>query len=430
MRPCQPLSALVVLLLGLAGCGASPSLQAARAGDANALRAAMASDHQRGALDDDEARELAEALASGIVERAKGLEGAKRLRAIATCARPLRHALKTRAAKEDEVGAIAALVRIDAELIDVDAYVERAAQAGGNPYRAVGARGLVTPEDSELRRALIVDHDQAVRREALRAAFDAGDAADSAMVLEAARLDPSPAARLAAIGAAGAIGTSAVVLALRDQWATAGEAERQAIAQAWAAPRALDAGGREQLRWGAGQAGMPALFAAILLAGTDDVSPAVRAEAEGVLLRTIQGGVTRERVFAVAHAPLDSSVRAALVKAEQDADEVVVAAALARRLSDDALTPSARRATVTRLLSLAGGATAPALLAKGALARAGAPEAIALLERELRAGEPRVRSAAGASLAVLGELRRAAPLLADPDANVRLTVACAILRAP
>jgi hypothetical protein len=428
MRPCRPPLALVVLLLGLAGCAASPALVAARSGDVAALRAGMASEAQRGALDDGAARELAGALASGIIERAKGLSGVDQVRALASCARPLRRALAARAETEDEVGAAAALVRIDAELDDPDTYVERAELEGTDPFRAVGAHGLVTRDDGELRRALMLDGDEAVRRGALRAAIDAGDTRDAAAVLEAARLDPSAPARLLAIGAAAAIGGDAVVLALRDRWATAGEAERQAIVQAWAARRSIDVGGREQLRWALFQPGTPALLAATVLARAGG---AEKADAEGVLLRAIHAGVSRERVFAIARAPLGApSVRAALESVARDADEAVVVAALARRLAIDGLTAATRRAVLARLLELAGGATAPAVSAKGALARARAYEAIPLLEREARAPEARVRSAAGVSLAVLGEPRRAAPLLADPDASVRLTVACAILRSP
>lgn len=428
MHPRRPPLALVVLLLGLAGCAASPSLVAARAGDAAALRAAIASEARRGALDDDAARELAQALAGGIVARAEGLTGLDEVRAVASCARSLDRALEARSRKMDEVGAAAALLRIEAELDDPDAYVERATTGASDPYRAVGARGLVTAKDGALRRALMLDGDETVRRAALRAAIDAGDPSDGAAVLEAARLDPSEPARLLAIRAAAAVGGDAVVLALRDRWATAAEVEREAIVQAWAARRALDVGGREQLRWALGQAGTPALLAASALMRADNAD---RADAMGVLLRAIEGGVSRERVLAIARAPLGADpVRAALEGAERDADEAVAAAALARRLSSGALAPSPRAVVIARLLELAGGASPQAVIAKGALAHAQAREAIPLLERETRAAEARVRSLAAVSLTLLGEPHRAAPLLADTDAKVRLTVACAILRAP
>ena len=65
--------------------------------------------------------------------------------------------------------------------------------------------------------------------------WDAADAEDLPAVLEAARLDPEPEARLMAIQAAGGIGTRDAVLALKDLWPRGDEEVRLAIVGAWAA---------------------------------------------------------------------------------------------------------------------------------------------------------------------------------------------------
>jgi hypothetical protein len=51
------------------------------------------------------------------------------------------------------------------------------------------------------------------------------------------------------------------------------------------------------------------------------------------------------------------------------------------------------------------------------------------LEGDLAAAEPEVRLAAASALAALGVAARAAPLLADSDATVRVRSACTIVLA-
>src|SRR5262249_61069825 len=112
---------------------------------------------------------------------------------------------------------------------------------------APAAHAPATP--AARRRRLTRGAAEQVRLRPLRAAREAADPADAGAVLEAARLDPYPLARTAAIRAAGAIGGQAVVLALKDLWAPADSWARQAIADAWSAPRSLDPGGRRELLW-------------------------------------------------------------------------------------------------------------------------------------------------------------------------------------
>ncbi|MBK9265968.1 MAG: hypothetical protein IPM54_40060 [Polyangiaceae bacterium] len=251
LRRTSALASLFVLLAS--GCGGGPALRAAEQGDLAGVRRVLGSDAAAAAIDADEAWDIAHAVLSREVESAKGDDGVKKLRELPSCAAQLQDALEARGAARDEVAAVATLMRFDTRAIDHEDLGEAARTAlavpGASPaWRAVEARSLVAPEDAVRRRGLFLDGDQAVRVGALEASFDAVDAADIEGLLEAARLDPYPAARTVAISAAGNVGGERVVHALGDLFVQAGEDERLTIIGAWASPRAIGVGGRDKTR--------------------------------------------------------------------------------------------------------------------------------------------------------------------------------------
>jgi HEAT repeat protein len=283
-----------------------------------------------------------------------------------------------------------------------------------------------------LRRRLIADPDEEVRRNALHAAIEAADPEDTEAVIEAARVDPSPAARTEAIRAAGALGGARVVLALKDLWPRAEGPVREAIVEAWSARRTLESGGRRELGWVIDtQRGVPAVLAAaaVVRAGGEG-----SAEAAGAVERAIKDGPTADRLRAIELAPFDlPSVREALAKAESDPDEAVAAAAMGRRLEAPVNKGGAggsgadRDALVAKLLPIASGTGTGASVARAVLARARVAQVVPILERDGTAADAGTRAEAGRSLAVAGDLGRAAVVAADPEPRVRVAVACAIL---
>ena len=434
-RYCSALASSFVLFT--MGCGGGPALRAAEQGDLAGVRRVLANDAAASAVDEGEARDIAHAVLRREVEKAKGDEGVKKLRELPSCAVALQDALEARSASRDEVAAIATLMRFNARTLDHDGLAEAARAALAMPgassaWRAVEARSLVEPEDGVRRRSLYLDGDQAVRLGALEASFDALDPSDVEGLLEAARLDPYPEARAAAISAAGNLGGERVVHALGDMFVQAGEDERLTIIGAWASPRALGVGGRDKLIRVSETESGPAQIAA---AGVLIRRPGAGMEqASNVLTRAVETGSTRERSFAIRAALLDwANVRAAVVKAQDDSDVDVGLAALERSLelfpaSGDGAKPKERAKVVEKLMVIAKTPGVHSLLARGTLARAGARDVLALLKDDAKSENGQARKAAGSSLVALGEYGRAAMLAADQDERVRTGVACAILR--
>jgi hypothetical protein len=422
--------------LSMAGCGASPAMRAVEDGHLEGLRALVTDDLQHGRLGTNGAVSFARALARSEVLRAAGDEGIQRMRELRSCASEVEDALSHRADKRDPLGPAAATVLLEAGISASDAYRRWARAAPGSPeagWRPLGARGLISSSDGELRRKLMADGDEEVRRQALRASLDAGDPADTEAVLEAAQIDPHPAARAQAIRSAGALGGERVVLALKDLWPRADGPVREAIVAAWASRGSWDKGGRREITWVVEtQRGLPALAAASALVRAG--GPA-NGEAVGVLSRAVNEGPTSDRVRAIDGVPLRiAELREAVSKAEADPDEVVAVAAMARRLdaSPEEGGPeersTAREALIARLLPIATGTGAGAMGAKGALARAKVKRIAPILERDGVAADAKLRVDAGTALAVLGDFTHAAVVAADPEPQVRTAVSCAILR--
>lgn len=438
-----------IAAVGLLGCGASPALRAAEEGNLPELKRAIEGEARRGELDADEARGIARTIAAAEAENAAGPVGADRIRELLPCAKEIAGSLEKRAEVNDEVGAVAALGLLEEGLVSPEEIGPRALAAAnarapggaGDPgtaaaWRAVRARSLKEPGDGQERRRSMLDGDEGVRVAAIRAAVDAADPSDTDALIEAARVDPNPLARTLAVRALGAVGGERVVLALKDIWALADEPRRQVITTSWAAPRAIEAGGRRELLLVAEtQKGTLSIAAAIALVR---VGGAGSASAIGVLARAIEAGPARDRIYAINVSPLHAQpIREAVLKAQADADEAVALAAIARRLEtlgEGGAKPGTpeRTAIVAKLLKIAASDSPLAARARGSLARARVREVIPLLERHVTSKSVDAREAAGLSLARMGEgeLPRAVVLVADPEPRVRTSVACAILNAP
>jgi hypothetical protein len=426
---------LLAAAVSATGCAGSPAVRAAEQGQYQGLRASLAAELREGNLGIGEAAAFAKAVARGEVTRAKGVEGAQQIRAFASCAREVDDVLDKRADTRDDLGAVAALMRVDAGLTSAGGFSRWAHTSPHGPeaaWRALGARSLTSGDDGHQRRKMMADPDEEVRRGALRAALEAGDPDDTDAVLEAARVDPSPAARAQAIRAAGVIGGERAVLALKDLWPRADEAGRESIVDAWGTHASFNAGGRRELVWVLDrQKGRAALAASIVLlrAGGEGA-----AEAAGALERAVKEGPTADRQRAIEAAPLSQpTFRAAVAKAEADPDEAVAVAALTRRFKAPpelgGPEGKAREELAVRFLKLAEAGGPGAVGAKGALAWAHDQRLLPILERDSVAKDAKTRAEAGMALAVFGDLPRAAVVAADPEAGVRASVACAILRA-
>lgn len=415
------------------GCAASAALRAAEAHDLKALAREIDAEQKRGELSPGEAKDIAKAVARHEIENAKAEEGVKTVEAWGRCSRALDAAFEARANGTDEVAAIAALARLEAGLMPAEEARELAARAGlSSSWRAVAARALIRPEDGPARRERMLDGDQAVRVAALRASADSGDLADADALAEAARLDPYPLARSLAVRAiARTASGERAVLMLKDLWIRADDDIRQSIADAWAQERTIDAGGRRELWWAAEHHhGAPSIAAAAALARWKGEG---WEEAIGVLARAIASGATSDRVFAIGVAPAhEAPVEEALRKAIDDQDSAVVVAVAWRLLSGigrDTAEEKDRKALITKLMEYAKTSTTRGFQAQKALAKTGAREVLPLLDKQIALKDTRARETVGVAFVELGELAKAAPLVADGDLGVRSAVACALIEA-
>jgi hypothetical protein len=406
-------------------------MRAAKVGDQAGLRDAIAAGEQGGTLSNGEAASLAREVADRELRSARAAEASDRIRDALACAREFDDALADRMRVHDTAGADAALARIAGlglSLNDARVFV-------GDPdprWRAVGVRALVRPEDRGLRLRALVDDDPFVRRQAARAARDAGDAADLGALGEAARLDPEPIVRTEAVRAIAALpaspsGQTADVL--RDLWTAGDDGLREDIALAWAAPAIWGAGGKEALRvLVAGGRGPGAIEAAAAILRHRDASPESTQAAVGQLVRAIEIGPRVTRMQALAQSPLDrSDLLTAVEKAASDDDLEIRVGALSRIAGGGSGARQAAAVAALEALAQPGGEVAQR--ARIALASARDRRVQAWIEGDLRAPAPEDRLGAATSLAMMGVSARAAPLLADADAAVRVRAACTIVMA-
>lgn len=436
-----------VLLLVLAGCG-SAALRAAEQGDQAKLRAEISEKHSRGKLSNDEAAELARAVAEREITTAKDEKTAlDRLREIRACAGDLDDALSERAKKRDAAGAEAALALYEDGKMSEGAARDLLGDQDDR-WRAVGTMTLHRDEDRKARHAALVDPSPRVRRSAIHAASKANDAADLDPLMEVARVDPDLLLRNHAIRASGAIvrglgdpgkaRAAELAVKLRDIWTNGDDAVREDIAVAWALTPVWENGGREALRSAiADGKGPGAIAAAGVVSRTRSEDTELAPSANALLARTIEGGSFRERLHALAVGRLDGAQLDAIRKAAKEEDREVRIAALARLLH----AKTDRDAAMKELTALAsfgvkGSATANsddghareiASRARFALANAGELRVQAWVEEDLVSNDPNRRAQAASALAALGRSARGAPLLADADASVRTRAACTMI---
>jgi hypothetical protein len=432
--PVIPRLAAGVVCAAMAACAASPALRAANDGDYRALGQALAERQRAGNLPLGEAASIAQAVAGHEIRTAAPAEAADRVQDAAACARELDAALAERMRIHDAAGAGAALARIEGSGLD-PASARSYAGDGDPSWRAVGTRGFVRPEDDPARLRALIDPEPLVRRAAARASRDAASAQDFAALAEAARKDPDPLVRTYAVRAIAVLpplpapssgDTAANVL--RDLWTAGDEGLREDIAIAWSSPTLWLMGGREALLDRvASEKGLGAIEAAgaILRRHAEDASVASLARAE--LARAVASGSRIARLAAIAETPVDRpELLAALKEAGAEEDERIRVAALARlALTGDA--PA--KGVLEGIGAVRSPSSRVASQARFALAAAGDRRVQAWIEQDLSAPAPEDRAGAASALAALGVASRAAPLLADGDARVRVRAACTILAA-
>ncbi len=437
-----------LLLVAVAACG-NPALRAAERGDSAKLRTEIAQKHEKGKLSNDEAADLARAVAEREITTAKDESTAlARLRETRACAAELDDALESRMKTRDGAGAEAALSRLeDGKLSDGDArsWLDDA----DDRWRAVAARTLHREEDRKRRQAAILDPSPRVRRSAIRASAHAKDATDLDILFETARVDPELLLRNEALRSMSAIlrgledkarpRAADLAVKLRDLWTSGDDAIKEDVAVAWGLSPVFESGGREALRVALSSANGPGAIAAagvvVRNAGKDTE---LAASASALLARTILDGSRRDRLHALAVARPDGPVLDAIRKAAQDDDREVKVPALARLLDSK---PD-REAAKKELYAIAGygvrgfGGKADdprglehAARARHALASAGELRVQAWIEQDLSSPEPQRKTSAASALAALGRPARAAPLLADPDVSVRTRAACTMMMA-
>jgi HEAT repeat protein len=381
-----------------------------------------------GTLSNGEAASRARAVAEREVRAAAGAEALERVRDAGPCARELDAAFAARMRVHDEAGAEAALARIAGRELGLDDA--RRYLADPDPHwRAVGARALVRLEDHEARLRALVDPEPHVRRAAAHAASEAHDPADLAALADAARLDPESIVRTDAVRALAALPATpdgGVANVLRDLWSSADDGLREDIALAWSTPEIWRAGGLEALRVVvASEEGSGAIEAAAAVLRRRDAGGDVAEAAVAQFARAFQRGSSRTRLQALAQAPLERHELQPIVRALSESDDLDIRVAALARLASTRNDRTARAA----LESLAQPGSRVAERARLALASAGDRSVQAWIEQDLVAPEAGDRLAAAAALADLGVLARAAPLLADADARVRVRAACTMILA-
>ncbi len=422
---------LVSVALWGAGCSVSPAVQAAREPNLAKLEKEIERAKKAGELTDSEVEDIAEAIAEGEIERAKGLEGEALMATFSGCAKQVEGALEDRYDKGDDVSAAAATILLSADLVDQDEYVSFAEDNDPRPaFRALGARGLLDEDTFELRRRMFLDQDERVRHSALKAASSKTSAADFDALVEAARLDPLPAARATAVRAIGRIGGERAVIALKDIWLKADGRLKESIVDGFIAPLTFEAGGREQLVKIAEEGGPGSVAASVVLARVvidEAEDKKAREVARAVLLRTIKLGTREDRTFAMLMAPSDEDVLEALRAAKDDSDPGIALVALGRLAHEGK--PKEQKEAREKLYTIAKSDDPEANRAMGELAGMQDKRVTPLLEKQLGAKNAFARLYAARQLVVLGEYVKMAKTLADKEISVRAGAACEVLRA-
>jgi HEAT repeat protein len=417
-------------------------MRAAESGDRAALSSTIAARERAGDLSNGEAAALAKTVASREIVSARGDDGLARVRDVRPCAHELDDALADRGTTRDAAGAEATLARVDALAVN-PADLRSLATDKDDAWRALGARGLVGDDDGDARRRAMLDSSPLVRRQAVRASKVVADSRDLDALAEVARLDPQPLVRSEAVLAMARLPSTPngrVANLLRDVWPSGDDGLREDIALAWSSPAIWPHGGREALRILVASAHGSGVIegAPALLRASSETDRELSSIAVGHLARAIATGPRRDRLEAIALAPIGTGdLRSALEKAAQSDDRDVRVAALARLLEPDAEKRKDKPMTAAEvngpyvhdLEALAAEPGPVGSRARFALAAAGDVRVQAWLERDLSSPDPSERLSAVNALGAMGRAARGAPLLADPDPSVRTRAACTLILA-
>ncbi len=431
-----PVLLLALALPGSLGCGGSAAAAAARRGDAAAMKAAILEKHKAGKLSDGEAAEIARAVVDREIQKAQGDAAVDRVRDVRSCVPQVAGSLEERAKIHDDAGAEAALALFEGGELSV-ARAKEYVHDTSDPWRAVGARALGSEDDREARLAALVDPSARVRRAAARAAADAKDEHDLDALFETARVDPEPIVRSEAVRAIARIdgGGLVTVNRLRDLWTNADDPLREDIAVAYSSPGLAVAGGADAVRMlvAAGHGpGVIAAAAAVLRPRKEGLFDAeTKKSAVALLVRTIDDGSRRDRLFGIAVARLDEpDLASAIARATTCDDDLDIRLSAHVRLLESR-DPKVHDAAMKELLAFAGPEVKGSLgrRARLALADAGDLRIQAWIEADLATEDPSGRLSAVQALAALHRPARGALLLADEDPRVRVRAACTILAA-
>ncbi len=413
-------------------------MRAAEAGDHATLAREVAAREVRGKLPIGDAVSLAHAVIEREIMHPVAADVEKRLSDVRACAFAVDDVLRARMATDDAAGGEAALIRAEAGALS-DGALRDHASSTLDSWRAVATWGMTRGEDHDARLRALADGSPLVRKAALHAITENDDPQAFAAVLEAARVDPDPLVRGAAVRALGRMkGSPAdVALRLRDLWELADNGLRQDVASAFASPSVLDRGGQPALEHLLGaSAGNDSVTVAGVILGARIDDAALRASAAARLVAAIKDGGHRMRIHAIAVLPLsrapDKKAFIDALSAVAKGDDLEVRLAALGRLArgGDAVPKSVGEDAVKELEGLASPESHERRIASRALlllADARDQRVQAWIERDLAAKDPEERVSAAEALAALGRAARAAPLLADEDAEVRTRTACTIL---
>jgi hypothetical protein len=424
------------IALALGACAPSQVVRDAEAGRYPKLVAELEAKVRTNTISNGEAADVARAVASREMRVADKSAALLRVREVRACAFELDDALAERMKTLDDAGAAAAETRLEdgrLEAGDARAF----ASSPDAAWRAVGTRALTRPDDRAARHRALLDPAPEVRRAAVHATAASGatDGGDLDPLFEAARLDPEPLVRTDAVRAIARLAPETlpdVASRLQDLWVGADEPLREDIAAAWATPAVFAAGGREALRTLLAAGNGPGVLAgagAILrtVPARDERDAEVVSFATAVLARAIGSAVRRDRLHAIAVAPVVSAkLLEAIRKASTDDDSAVRLGALSRLTEVKA----DRQRAIDALEAMAqSNAPETRSRARLALASAGDARVQAWLVADLADADPQRRLSAASALGMLGVAGRGAPLLADPDPSIRTRAACSVLLA-
>lgn len=416
------LALLSSTVLAACGGGVRPEVRAALTGTLPELKQEIAKAEKTAPLSDARLKDLAHAVAEREIAGAAGADGAEQIAVFRPCLTELQTALDERAARGDEVAAMATLLLFEAGKRNGSDLVSRYSEADSGAFRSLAARAALAPSQAELRRRYFTDPDERVRRGAFEAAVKSPLSALLPDLVEAARLDPSPGNRARAAQAVGRIGSEPAVLSLSDLFSGGDEQQKLAVLDAWSEAPSFRRGGERELSRVLSGSGLVPVSAATLLLRTRDS----HAAAIAVLARAISDGSDDEKRLAIMSAPLsDPSIQKALEKASTSPSPEVTPLVLAR-LAELPRSAGKARAALEKLATDKGDS---GLEASYTLARLGSPSATARLEGELSSERASRRLRAAVTLAGLGKKQHLAATLADQDPLVRATLACRLSEA-